>query len=96
MLWLALSSAVIGFALACAAAHWLPSRLPDRALVLATGPGAAVLGGLIARIVMGPGHSVATLVIAAGVSVAILSLLLSGNVRPTSFRPEIGPRPRVP
>lgn len=96
MLWLALSSAIIGFALAYAAVHWLPSRLPDRTLVLATGPGAAVLGGLIARIVMGPGYSLAALVIAAGVSVAILSLLLGGNVRPTSFRPEMGPRPRVP
>lgn len=96
MLWEALSSVLVGFVLACAAARWLPAQFPDRALVLATGPVGALLGGLIARVVMGAGHSVVTLVIAAGVSVAILSLLLGGGVRPAGFRPEVAAHPRVP
>ncbi|WP_208875158.1 hypothetical protein [Streptomyces armeniacus] len=97
MIWEALGSAVLGLAIALAATRWLPSRFPDRALVLGTGPAAALLGGVIARIVMGPGHPAATLAIAAGVSMAILSLLLGGNVRsPAAFRPEVAPHPRVP
>ncbi|MCT2591900.1 hypothetical protein LHJ74_18680 [Streptomyces sp. N2-109] len=96
MVWQALSSAIVGLVLAGAAAHWLPGRFTDRTLVLATGPAAGLLGGLIARIVIGAGHPVPTLVIAAAVSVAILSLLLGGNVRTSPFRPEVAPQPRTP
>ncbi|MGW7354859.1 hypothetical protein [Streptomyces sp. Z26] len=96
MFWEALGSAVLGLVLALAAVRWLPSRLPDRVLVLGTGTAAALLGGVITRIVLGTGHSLVTLSVAAAVSAAILSLLL-GNVRPpVTFRPEVAPRPRVP
>lgn len=96
MLWEALGSAVLGLAIALAATRWLPARFPERALVLGTGPAAALLGGVIARIVMGPGHSAVTLLIAAGVSTAILSLLLGGSVRAPGFRPDIAAQPPVP
>lgn len=76
MLWEALGSAVLGLALAYAADRRYAQRLPDRRLVLATGPAAAFVGGLIGRAVLGPGHVPVTLVCALGVSAALLSLLL--------------------
>ncbi|MDJ1136671.1 hypothetical protein [Streptomyces iconiensis] len=75
MFWEALGSAALGLALAYAVDRRCAARLPDRRLVLATGPVAALVGGLIARTVLGPGHVVVTLVCALGVSAALLSLL---------------------
>ncbi|OEV05938.1 hypothetical protein [Streptomyces oceani] len=95
MPWETIGSLVLGFALAAAATRWLPERFPDRALVLATGPVAALLGGVIARVVVGAGHPAAILAIATGVSVAMLSLLMGGGVR-TGFRPDVTARPHVP
>lgn len=71
----ALGSAIVGLALAWAATQRLHGRLPHPTLVLPTGTAGGLLGGLVAYAVMGPGHLVAALVIAAGVSVAMLSLL---------------------
>ncbi|CAM3114187.1 hypothetical protein ACH4LN_21715 [Streptomyces albus] len=76
MIWEALGSAAIGLALALAATRRFPERLPDRRLVLATGPVAALVGGLITRIVLGSGHLPVALCVALGVSTALLSLLL--------------------
>jgi hypothetical protein len=82
MFWQALGSAALGLALAAAALRWLPGRFPDRRLLLATGPAAALLGGLVALAVMGGGRPLATLTVAAGVSAALCSLLLGGKARP--------------
>jgi hypothetical protein len=82
MIWEALGATALGLAIAYAAVRRLPERLPSRSLVLATGPVAALLGGLICHIVLDGGHVLVTLAVAAAVSVAILSLLLVENVRP--------------
>lgn len=86
MIWEVLGSAIVGLVIAGAAARWMPARFHHRPLVLATGPAAALLGGLVARAVTGPGHLPAVLVIAAGVGVALLSLL-HGTVRPPESHP---------
>ncbi|NLU67284.1 hypothetical protein [Streptomyces sp. HNM0574] len=87
MIWEALGSVVLGLAVAYAAAARLPGRFPNQALVFATGPVAALLGGIVTRVVLGPGHTALTLVAAAAVSVALLSLLLSENVRSPGLPP---------
>jgi len=71
----ALGSAIVGLALAWAAAHRLPARLPQRSLVLPTGTGGGLVGGLVSYAVMGPGNLGLAMVISAAVSVAMLSLL---------------------
>ncbi|GAA2601815.1 hypothetical protein [Streptomyces axinellae] len=76
MIWEALGSTAIGLVLAHGATRRYPGRLPDRRLVLSTGPVAALLGGLISGIVLGPGHTLVALACALGVSAALLSLLL--------------------
>ncbi|GEB52198.1 MULTISPECIES: hypothetical protein [Streptomyces] len=76
MFWEALGSAALGIALALVADRRFSGRLPDRRLVLATGPVAALVGGLITHVVLGPGHSLVALACALGVSAALLSLLL--------------------
>lgn len=76
MIWEALGSASLGLALALGASRRFPERLPDRRLVLATGPVAALTGGLITHTVLGPGHTPVALCVALGVSAALLSLLL--------------------
>ncbi|UGY95206.1 hypothetical protein [Streptomyces gobiensis] len=81
MLGEALGSAVLGLAIACAALRWLPDRFPNRRLVLATGPVAAVFGGLITRAVLGPGHLLTTMLLAVGVAAALVSLLLDAKPR---------------
>ncbi|MBY8876987.1 hypothetical protein [Actinacidiphila acidipaludis] len=81
MLWEAVAYAVIGLAAALAASRLLPRRLPRSPLVLATGPGAALAGGLIARTIVGAGHLEATLPAALGVSLALLSLLARPDAR---------------
>lgn len=91
MIWEALGAVALGLAIAYAATRQLPERLPDRSLVLATGPAAALLGGLICHIVLDGGYPLVTLTVAALVSVAMLSLLLGDNVRPKQ-----GLGPKVP
>ena len=76
MLWVLLGSSLLGLAASSSAARWLPRRFPDRRLTLATGPVAALLGGLLARVVLGPGHLVVTWTVALGVCTALLSLLV--------------------
>ncbi|WP_369201776.1 hypothetical protein [Streptomyces sp. PU-14G] len=76
MIWEALGSASLGLALALVASRRFPERLPDRRLVLATGPVAALVGGLISHTVFGAGHVPVALCVALGVSAALLSLLL--------------------
>ncbi|UNS98818.1 hypothetical protein MMF93_21870 [Streptomyces tubbatahanensis] len=76
MIWEALGSASLGLALALIASRRFPERLPDRRLVLATGPVAALVGGLISHTVFGAGHVPVALCVALGVSAALLSLLL--------------------
>ena len=88
MLWETLGSALVGLALAWAAALGMPSRLPRRGLVLPTGAGGGLVGGLVAYAVMGPDHLVQALLVAAGVSIAMLSLL---HDRPGAARPSAVP-----
>ncbi|MEK8172503.1 hypothetical protein NKH77_34640 [Streptomyces sp. M19] len=76
MLLEAFGSLVIGFLVAYAATRWQPSRLPSKLLVLSTGPGAALLGGLVMRAVTGPGYAALVLVAALGFAVAMVTLLL--------------------
>ncbi|MEU9120512.1 hypothetical protein AB0C96_11725 [Streptomyces sp. NPDC048506] len=82
MIWEALGAALIGFAIALSATRWLPDRFPSRALTLATGPVAALLGALLTRSILGPGHPVQVMVAAVLVGAALLSVL----VRPSHHR----------
>lgn len=93
MIWEALGASVLGLVIAYAATRQLSERLPDRALVLVTGPVAALLGGLICRVVLGEGHLLASLTVAALVSVAILSLLVGESGRPPRLRANVVPPP---
>ncbi|MET7439448.1 hypothetical protein ACWERY_03910 [Streptomyces sp. NPDC004082] len=72
----ALGSAILGLALAWAAAYRLPHRLPTRSLVLSTGVAGALFGAFLTHSALGPGHFSLTLVGAVAVSAASLSLLL--------------------
>jgi hypothetical protein len=83
MLLEALSSAILGLALAWAAAHRLPHRLPARALVLSTGVAGALFGAFVTHSALDAGRLPVILLGAAVVSVASLSLLLrpSGGLR---------------
>ncbi|MFC8506174.1 hypothetical protein ACFU3J_31880 [Streptomyces sp. NPDC057411] len=78
----ALGSALLGFALAWAALHRLPDRLPARGAVLVTGALGAVFGALVTHGALGPGHFLATLIGAVAVAAVLLSLL----IRPASRR----------
>ena len=91
----ALGSAVIGFAAAWIAARLLPQRFTDLRLVLATGPVAALLGGIVTRVVLGPGEAALSLLCAAAVSVAMLSLLLAPSSRPSGLRTEMAGPPHA-
>lgn len=88
-MWEAIAFAALGLAAAYAATRLLPQRLPSRVLVLATGPVAALVGGLIARAVLGGGHAALTLPAAILVSAALLSLLVRppGPRRGSAWRP---------
>ncbi|MDX2559516.1 hypothetical protein PV371_07625 [Streptomyces sp. TX20-6-3] len=77
-----LGSALLGFALAWAAVHRLPDRLPDRVIVLGTGALGGVFGALVTHGALGPGHFLATLIGAVAVAAVLLSLL----IRPASRR----------
>ena len=75
MLWEAVAFAVLGFAVSYAATRLLPARLPATPLVLATGPVAALGGGLVAHTIFGGGRPEMTIPGALIVAVALLSLL---------------------
>ncbi|WP_128379576.1 hypothetical protein [Streptomyces cavernae] len=77
----ALGSAVVGLALAWAASYRLSHRLPSRRLVLPTGVAAALFGAFLTHTALGAGHAVATLIGAAVVATALLSLLLRPGAR---------------
>ena len=87
----ALGSAVLGLALAWAALHRLSHRLPLRALVLATGVAGALFGDFVTHSALGPGTLLASLVGAAVVSAASLSLLLrpAGHFRRRSAPAQV-------
>lgn len=72
----ALGSAILGLALAWAALHLLPHRLPSRTLVLPTGVAGALFGAFVTHTALGVGHLLVILAGALTVSVAALSLLL--------------------
>ncbi|MFF4351776.1 hypothetical protein [Streptomyces sp. NPDC001530] len=72
----ALGSAMLGLALAWAAAYRLPHRLPARSLVLSTGVAGALFGAFLTHTALGAGHFLVILLGAAVVSAALLSLLL--------------------
>ncbi|MFJ9247970.1 hypothetical protein [Streptomyces sp. NPDC101776] len=75
----ALGSAVLGLLLAWAATHRLAHRLPTRSLVFSTAVAGALFGDFVTHSALGPGSGLASLLGAAVVSAASLSLLL----RPT-------------
>ncbi|MCG3041921.1 hypothetical protein L7D48_15350 [Streptomyces sp. S1A] len=92
MLWEVLGSALVGLAVALVAGRRFADRFRDRSLVLVTGPAAAFCGGVITRVVLGPGHALPTLVVASLVAVALLSLLVRPRHRggPAAGRPHVG------
>ncbi|MFJ9416038.1 MULTISPECIES: hypothetical protein [unclassified Streptomyces] len=90
MIWEALGAVFIGFVIALSATHWLSDRFPSRTLTLATGPVAALLGALLTRSILGPGHPVQVMIAALAVGAALLSLL----VRPPRRRVR-RPAPRL-
>lgn len=77
-----IGAAVVGLVIALAATRRLPGRFPSRRLTLATGPGAAVFGALLAHTVLGPGESPLVLLVSVGVCAALLSLLMRPAPRP--------------
>ncbi|MFC8277998.1 hypothetical protein ACFUJR_36810 [Streptomyces sp. NPDC057271] len=77
----ALGSALLGLALAWAAVHRLPDRLPARGVVLATGTLGAVFGALVTHGALGPGHALATLLGAVAIATVLLSLLIRPATR---------------
>ncbi|WP_018544355.1 hypothetical protein [Streptomyces sp. LaPpAH-108] len=78
-----LASAVLGSALAWTATRRLPHRLPSRALVLATGLAGALFGDFVTHSALGAAPVLVSLLGAAVVSAASLSLLLrpAGRLR---------------
>lgn len=72
-----LGPALIGLVVALGALRWFPTHFPHARLVWATGPVAALGGGLIARAVLGAGHLPVSLVCAALVAAALVSLLVN-------------------
>ncbi|WP_225098521.1 hypothetical protein [Streptomyces sp. CoH27] len=79
----ALASAVLGLVLAWAAAHGLSHRLPARPLVFSTGIAGALFGDFVTHTALGPGTAWLSLLGAAVISAASLSLLLrpAGRLR---------------
>ncbi|MEU4089155.1 hypothetical protein ACWD4F_39295 [Streptomyces aureus] len=77
----ALGSALLGLALAWAAAYRLPHRLPSRSLVLSTGVAGALFGAFLTHSALGSGQFLAILLGAVAVSAALLSLLLRPEER---------------
>ncbi|MGV9255309.1 hypothetical protein [Streptomyces sp. NPDC003697] len=79
----AFGSAALGLLLAWAALHRLSHRLPATPLVLSTGVAGALFGDFVTHSALGTGGVLPSLVGAAVVSVASLSLLLrpAGRLR---------------
>ncbi|MER6568018.1 hypothetical protein ABT288_18030 [Streptomyces sp. NPDC001093] len=79
----ALASAVLGLALALIAAYRLPHRLPARPLVISTGIAGALFGDFVTHTALGPGGAWLSLLGAAIISAASLSLLIrpAGRLR---------------
>ncbi|WP_031506061.1 hypothetical protein [Streptomyces megasporus] len=90
MIWEVLGSALLGLAIALVAAHRFADRFRDRSLVLATGPAAALAGGVITHVVLGPGHPLPTLTVAILVSGALLSLLIRPRGASAPGAPSVG------
>ncbi|MFJ6072464.1 hypothetical protein ACIQFU_16710 [Streptomyces sp. NPDC093065] len=86
MLLEALSAAILGLALAWAAARRLPHRLPARLLVLPTGIAGALFGAFVTHTALGAGGLLLVLLGSATLSAASLSLLLrpAGRLRRSS------------
>jgi len=72
----ALGSAMLGLALAWAAAYRLPHRLPARNLVLSTGVAGGLFGAFLTHTALGSAHFLVIMLGAAAVAAALLSLLL--------------------
>lgn len=83
----ALGSAVLGLLLAWAAVHRLSHRLPARTLVFSTGVAGALFGDFVTHSALGTGSVLPSLLGAAVVSAASLSLLL----RPARLRRRSAP-----
>ncbi|MFC7819181.1 MULTISPECIES: hypothetical protein [unclassified Streptomyces] len=81
MLLEALSAAILGLALAWAAAHRLPHRLPAPVLVVPTGIAGALFGAFVTHTALGAGGLVLVLLGSAALSAASLSLLLRPAAR---------------
>ncbi|MFC7885014.1 hypothetical protein ACFUVV_24535 [Streptomyces sp. NPDC057376] len=81
MLLEALSAAILGLALAWAAAHRLPHRLPAPVLVLPTGIAGALFGAFVTHTALGAGGFALVLLGSAALSAASLSLLLRPAAR---------------
>ncbi|MGW2045447.1 hypothetical protein ACWCPF_09690 [Streptomyces sp. NPDC001858] len=79
----ALGSAVLGLVLAWVALRRLSHRMPVRSLVFATGVAGALFGDFVTHSALGPGTALPSLLGAAIVSAASLSLLLrpAGRLR---------------
>ncbi|MEV6840886.1 hypothetical protein AB0N17_41515 [Streptomyces sp. NPDC051133] len=71
-----LGSAVLGLILAWAATRRLSHRLPTRPLVYSTGVAGALFGDFVTHSALGPGSTLLSLLGAAVISAASLSLLL--------------------
>jgi hypothetical protein len=76
-----LGSAVLGLILAWAASRRLSHRLPARPLVLSTGVSGALFGDFVTHTALGSASILLTLLGAAIVSAASLSLLLRPTAR---------------
>ncbi|MCW8097626.1 MULTISPECIES: hypothetical protein [Streptomyces] len=72
----ALGSAILGLALAWAAAHRLPHRLPVRRLVLPTGAAGGLFGAFLTHTALGAVGFLPVMLGAAAVAAASISLLL--------------------
>ncbi|ANH93293.1 MULTISPECIES: hypothetical protein [unclassified Streptomyces] len=83
----ALGSAVLGLLLAWAVFHRLSRRLPSRPLVLSTGVAGALLGDFVTHSALGSAPVLSSLLGAAVVSAASVSLLLrpAGRLRRRSL-----------
>ncbi|MEW1866350.1 hypothetical protein OG896_12620 [Streptomyces sp. NBC_00669] len=75
MLWEAVIFAALGLLAAWTASRMFPLRLPASPLVLATGPAAALVGGLVTYSIVGGSHPEATFPAALLTSAALLSVL---------------------
>ncbi|MEU0134181.1 hypothetical protein ABZ172_09125 [Streptomyces sp. NPDC006296] len=76
MLWVSISSVVLGLALSWAALHYLSGRLPSSRAVFVTGAAGALFGAYLTHSALGSGHLLATSAGAVLVGAVTLSLLI--------------------